>query len=206
MPRAPRKGMPYPAGPPSTSSDRCAMSLVAQRPPSRGWPGRGPDDAAGRPGSLGALGGRARRAARRGCHPVRLEQDRVGDHGACGPPGDCRNRKKPRCAHGPLWRFLQIVESYQLDTPIGSLSLGLVALLLLLVHPENRFGARFAQSGALRVGIVILGCWCLSSLLRTSYEPATAALRGALTTASFILVVVVAAGFSIAKRYFAPPR
>jgi hypothetical protein len=90
--------------------------------------------------------------------------------------------------------FLQIFEEYQYNSPAGSLTLGLVALVLLFARSE--FWDRLAKNGALRVGFGLLVVWMATALLRVTYEPLGSAVRDTIKAASYLAVVAVAAGFA----------
>lgn len=90
--------------------------------------------------------------------------------------------------------FLQIFEEYQYNSAAGSITLGFVALVLLLAR--SQFWDRLAKSGALRVGFGLLVVWMATALLRVTYEPLGSAVRDTIKAASYLAVVAVAAGFA----------
>jgi hypothetical protein len=90
--------------------------------------------------------------------------------------------------------FLQIFEEYQYKSSAGSITLGLVALVLLFAR--SQFRDRLAKSGALRVGFGLLVVWMATALLRVTYEPLGSAVRDTIKAASYLAVVAIAAGFA----------
>jgi hypothetical protein len=90
--------------------------------------------------------------------------------------------------------FLQIFEEYQYKSSAGSITLGLVALVLLFAR--SQFWDRLAKSGALRVGFWLLAAWMATALLRVTYEPLGSAVRDTIKAASYLAVVAIAAGFA----------
>jgi hypothetical protein len=90
--------------------------------------------------------------------------------------------------------FLQILEEYQYNTPAGSITLGLLALVLLFAH--SQFCDRLAKIGALTVGFGLLVIWMATALLHATYEPLGVAVRDAIKAGSYLAVVAAAAGFA----------
>jgi hypothetical protein len=90
--------------------------------------------------------------------------------------------------------FLQIFEEYQFASPVGSITLGLLALVLLFA--QSPFGDRLTKNGAPRVGFGLLVVWMGTALLRATYEPLGAVMRETIQAASYLAVVAVAAGFA----------
>jgi hypothetical protein len=92
--------------------------------------------------------------------------------------------------------FLQIFEEYQYDTAVGALTLGLGVMVLLLIHPSNRFREVFGASRPLRIAAVSLLVWLATFALTVSYSPLGEAARATVTAVSFVAVVVIGAGFA----------
>jgi hypothetical protein len=96
--------------------------------------------------------------------------------------------------------FLQIFENYQSNTPVGSLTVGLGAmfllLYLLLIHPASRFSEGFGGSRPLRIALSFLLIWVATFTLTVSYSPLGEAARATITAAGFVAVVVIGAGFA----------
>jgi hypothetical protein len=95
-----------------------------------------------------------------------------------------------------VFAFAQILEGYEYNSPVGSLTLGLAALVLLLLMCGKGLREAWLGSSALRVGVGLLLVWVATFPMRTTYEPLSEALRDGLTAASFVAVVLVAAGFA----------
>jgi hypothetical protein len=92
--------------------------------------------------------------------------------------------------------FLQIFEEYQYDTAVGTLTVGLGVMFLLLVHPANRFSEAFVASRPLRIALVFLLVWLATFALTVSYLALDGAVRATITAASFVAIVVIGAGFA----------
>jgi hypothetical protein len=92
--------------------------------------------------------------------------------------------------------FLQIFEEYQYDTALGTLTLGLGVMVLLLIHPSNRFREAFGASRPLRIALAFLLIWLVTFALTVSYSPLGEAVRSTITAASFVVIVVIGAGFA----------
>ena len=95
-----------------------------------------------------------------------------------------------------LFCAAQAFEGIQYNSPVGSLTLGIVMLLLLLGRYGATFVAKFRRSPQLRLGVWFLLLWIGTYALRVTYEEPAAVAREMITVTSFFAVFAVGAAFA----------
>jgi hypothetical protein len=90
----------------------------------------------------------------------------------------------------------QAFEGVQYNSPVGSVTLGIVMLLLLLSRFGGAFLAKLRSSPQLRLGAGFLLLWIATYGLRITYEEPAAVAREMVTVTSFFAVFAVGAAFA----------
>lgn len=89
--------------------------------------------------------------------------------------------------------FVQILEGFQIASPAGSISVGLVLLAMLVLRYATDVLESFENSRALRVWLALMLIWIFSIALHTTYQDAQDALRSSITASSFLVIGLLAA-------------
>jgi hypothetical protein len=95
-----------------------------------------------------------------------------------------------------LFCAAQAFEGIQYNSSVGSLTLGIVMLLLLLSRYGATFVAKLLSSPRLRLGAAFLLLWIATYALRITYEEASVVAREMITVTSFFAVFAVGAAFA----------
>ena len=95
-----------------------------------------------------------------------------------------------------LFCTAQAFEGIQYNSAVGSLTLGIMMLLLLLSRYGATFLSKLRGSPELRLGAGFLLLWIATSALRITYEEPAAVARETITLASFFAVFAVGAAFA----------
>ena len=90
----------------------------------------------------------------------------------------------------------QAFEGIQYNSSVGSLTLGIVMLLLLLSRYGGTFLAKLMSSPRLRLAAGFLLLWIATYALRITYEEPAAVAREMITVTSFFAVFAVGAAFA----------
>lgn len=103
--------------------------------------------------------------------------------------------KRPALALG-TFVAVQPLEAFEVRTPIGTGSVGLLVLVLLLVRHGDKFLSKLKTERPLRLVAALLLLWMVAYPLRIGHEDAAAVARQMITMASFLAIAVVGASLS----------
>lgn len=107
--------------------------------------------------------------------------------------------RRPALAVG-LFVAVQPLEAFEVATPLGTASVGILILLVLLVMHGDRFLLKLKQERALQFVSILLLLWMAAYPIRLAHEAAGSVGREMITISSFLAVAVVGASLSNEKN------
>lgn len=95
---------------------------------------------------------------------------------------------------------IEPLEAFSFATPLGDISPGIVMLMLLLIMNAERVRCAYSTRPLFRATFWVLALWIGSYVFRVNYEDPGLVARQMITIASFVAIMVAAAGLAGERR------